>query len=141
MLDLGPIRERVEKATAGDRFVEVQETIGGTLADVFAVVDGIPFCAASFGSERAEADAQLFAHAPDDIRALCLVACTACGKCVMDAAPGLISVESGVAVIEYSKNELADAKAIARCPTDAIVWVEGAQAFGRHAAMAGSTAT
>jgi Na+-translocating ferredoxin:NAD+ oxidoreductase RNF subunit RnfB len=79
--------------------------------------------------------------ASDDIRALCLVACTACGKCVMDAAPGLISVESGLAVIDYSKNDLADAKAIARCPTDSIVWVEGAQSFGKHAAMAGSSST
>jgi len=79
--------------------------------------------------------------AGDEIRSLCLVACTACGKCVMDAPPGLISVESGVAVIDYSKNELADAKAIARCPTDAIVWVEGAQSFGKHVATAGSIAT
>lgn len=77
----------------------------------------------------------------DDVRALCLVACTACGKCVMDAAPGLISVESGVAEIDYAKNDLADEKATARCPTGAIVWVEGAQSFDRNAAMAGSNTT
>ena len=73
----------------------------------------------------------------DDVRTLCAVACTACGKCVMDAAPGLISVETGVAVIDYSINALADRKAIARCPTDAIVWVEGPQAFPARAAIAG----
>ena len=76
----------------------------------------------------------------DDVRTLCLVACTACGKCVMDAAPGLISVAGGVAEIDYSKSDLATEKATARCPTGAIVWVEGAQSFGRHATTAGSTA-
>ena len=30
-------------------------------------------------------------------------------------------------VIDYGKNELADPAATARCPTDAIVWVEGQQ--------------
>jgi len=74
----------------------------------------------------------------DGIRALCLVACTACGKCVVDAAPGLISVESGLAVIDYSKNDLANAQATERCPTRAIVWVEGVQEFPSAQAMAGS---
>ncbi|HYD54471.1 MAG TPA: (Fe-S)-binding protein [Gemmatimonadaceae bacterium] len=63
----------------------------------------------------------------DDIVADCAVACTACGKCVMDAAPGLISVASGVARIDYEKNDLADIRAISRCPTGAIVWLNGAQ--------------
>jgi Na+-translocating ferredoxin:NAD+ oxidoreductase RNF subunit RnfB len=57
----------------------------------------------------------------------CRVACTACGKCVMDAGPGLISVASGVAVVDYRLNDIADEKAIARCPTGAIVWLTGAQ--------------
>jgi Na+-translocating ferredoxin:NAD+ oxidoreductase RNF subunit RnfB len=57
----------------------------------------------------------------------CRVACTACGKCVMDAAPGLISVASGVAVVDYRLNELATEAAVARCPTGAIVWLDGAQ--------------
>jgi Na+-translocating ferredoxin:NAD+ oxidoreductase RNF subunit RnfB len=57
----------------------------------------------------------------------CRVACTACGKCVMDAAPGLISVASGVAAVDYRLNDMADAAAIARCPTGAIVWLRGAQ--------------
>jgi hypothetical protein len=45
----------------------------------------------------------------------------------MDAAPGLISVASGVAVLDYGRNDVADASAIARCPTGAIVWLRGAQ--------------
>jgi len=63
----------------------------------------------------------------DEIEALCKVACTACGRCAADAAPGLIEMKNGLAVVDYSKNELADPAAIARCPTGAIVWVEGAQ--------------
>jgi len=63
----------------------------------------------------------------DDALADCKVACTACGKCVMDAAPGLISVASGVAVIDYALNDVADVHAIDRCPTGAIVWLTGAQ--------------
>jgi Na+-translocating ferredoxin:NAD+ oxidoreductase RNF subunit RnfB len=57
----------------------------------------------------------------------CTVACTTCGKCVLDAAPGLISVESGVAVIDYDRIAEADEGAIERCPTGAIVWLRGAQ--------------
>jgi len=63
----------------------------------------------------------------DEIEALCQVACTACGRCAADAAPGLIEMKDGLAVVDYSKNDLADPAAIARCPTGAIVWVEGAQ--------------
>jgi ferredoxin len=65
--------------------------------------------------------------AGDDALGACKVACTACGKCVMDAAPGLISVASGVAVIDYELNALADRKAVERCPTGAIVWLDRAQ--------------
>lgn len=63
----------------------------------------------------------------EDAEALCSVACTGCGLCVQDAAPGLIKIENNLAVIDYEKAELADLKATERCPTDAIVWVEGAQ--------------
>jgi electron transport complex protein RnfB len=63
----------------------------------------------------------------DEIEALCRVACTACGRCAADAAPGLIEMKNGLAIVDYSKNDLADPAAIARCPTGAIVWVEGAQ--------------
>lgn len=63
----------------------------------------------------------------DEALEACQVACTTCGKCVLDAAPGLISIESGVAVVNYQKNALADPSATRRCPTGAIVWLEGAQ--------------
>lgn len=65
--------------------------------------------------------------AGDEVLDDCRVACTACGKCVMDAGPGLISVASGVAVVDYRLNDIAAATAIARCPTGAIVWLTGAQ--------------
>jgi hypothetical protein len=55
----------------------------------------------------------------------------------MDAAPGLISIASGVAVIDYSLNDLADAHAVDRCPTGAIVWLTGAQ-FAPGAAQPGT---
>jgi electron transport complex protein RnfB len=63
----------------------------------------------------------------DEIEALCKVACNACARCVADAAPGLIEMQHGLAVIDYERNELASPVATARCPTGAIVWVEGMQ--------------
>ena len=58
---------------------------------------------------------------------VCAVACNACERCVVDAAPGLIEMQSGLAVIDYDKIDLAEPAATARCPTESIVWVEGAQ--------------
>lgn len=58
---------------------------------------------------------------------LCSVACNACLKCVADAEPGVIEMQDNLAVIDYEKNALTDPKAIARCPTKAIVWLEGQQ--------------
>ena len=58
---------------------------------------------------------------------LCRVACNACGKCVLDAAPGVIEMKNGLAVIDYTRNDLAGPEATRRCPTNAIVWVEGPQ--------------
>ena len=75
----------------------------------------------------------------DDALAQCRVACTACGKCVQDAAEGLISVSSGVAVINYDEIVRAEPRAVERCPTGAIVWLSGAQ-FARVPVMAGSEA-
>lgn len=73
----------------------------------------------------------------DGALASCAVACTACGKCVQDAAPGLISVASGVAAVNYALIAQADAAAIRRCPTGAIVWLDGPQ-FTSAPALAGS---
>jgi Na+-translocating ferredoxin:NAD+ oxidoreductase RNF subunit RnfB len=75
----------------------------------------------------------------DAVLAECKVACTACGKCVQDAAPGLISVASGLAAIDYDHIAQAEERAVSRCPTGAIVWLEGAQ-FVPAAARAGRKA-
>jgi electron transport complex protein RnfB len=63
----------------------------------------------------------------DAAEALCAAACNACGRCALDAAPGLIQITNGLAVVDYSKNALADPAATRRCPTNAIVWVEDMQ--------------
>lgn len=65
--------------------------------------------------------------AGDEALEQCTVACTACAKCVQDAVEGLISVTSGVAVIDYDRIALAEPRATERCPTGAIVWLAGAQ--------------
>ena len=63
----------------------------------------------------------------DDATEVCAVACNACGRCVVDAAPGLISMQNGLAVIDYTKIDQANPAATSRCPTGAIAWVEGEQ--------------
>jgi RnfABCDGE-type electron transport complex B subunit len=75
----------------------------------------------------------------DDAEEVCAVACTACARCVQDAAPGLIEIKNGLAVVDYDKIETANPEATARCPTGAIVWVEGAQ-FAPIRELAGSEA-
>lgn len=65
----------------------------------------------------------------DEAEALCKVACNGCGLCATDAAPGLVQIVNGLAVVDYELNERADPKATARCPTGAITWVEGAQSL------------
>lgn len=70
----------------------------------------------------------------DVSEAQCEVACTACGKCVMDAAPGLIRLDNNLAVVDYAKNHLASPVAIERCPTGAIVWLDDSRTLkGREA--------
>ena len=49
----------------------------------------------------------------------------------MDAAPGLISIATGVAVVNRDLVALYDPKAVERCPTGAIVWLTGAQFAGQ----------
>jgi len=71
--------------------------------------------------------------------AVCSVACNACGRCVVDAEPGLISMVSSLATIDYNQIELENPKAIERCPTGAIVWIEGQQ-FAQVVDSAGSEA-
>lgn len=58
----------------------------------------------------------------DDAEAECEVACTACGRCAVDAPGKLISMVDNLAVIDYAKNHLASQTAMQRCPTGAIGW-------------------
>ena len=74
----------------------------------------------------------------DVVLELCQVGCTACGKCALDAAPGLITMKRGLPVIDWSKRELASPDATRRCPTGAITWVEGAQQFARAESVGAS---
>jgi len=60
----------------------------------------------------------------DTAEASCEVACTACGKCVMDSKPGVMRLENNLAVIDYAQNARAAKAAIERCPTGAIVWFD-----------------
>jgi len=59
----------------------------------------------------------------DEAEARCEVACTACGRCAADA-PNLIRIENQLAVIDYSRNQIATRAPIERCPTGAIVWMD-----------------
>jgi Na+-translocating ferredoxin:NAD+ oxidoreductase RNF subunit RnfB len=64
-------------------------------------------------------------HAEGELaEAACEVACTACGKCVADAAPGLITVRENLAEIDLSLIGEAKREAIDRCATGAIVWFD-----------------
>lgn len=63
-------------------------------------------------------------EAGDEILEDCLVGCTACARCEMDALPGLIAMQKNLPVVDYGKNELAKIGAIDRCPTGAIIWFD-----------------
>jgi Na+-translocating ferredoxin:NAD+ oxidoreductase RNF subunit RnfB len=61
-------------------------------------------------------------EAGDELLDDCQVACTACGRCAMDA-PGLVRMERGLPVVDYTKKH--DTRhPIERCPTGAIVWID-----------------
>lgn len=60
----------------------------------------------------------------DESETDCEVTCTACGRCAADAPEGLITIQANLAMIDYSKNQLASKVAIERCPTGAIVWLD-----------------
>jgi len=61
-------------------------------------------------------------EAGDDLLDDCEVACTACGRCEMDA-PGLITMQNSLPVVDYSRNHNTQ-EPIQRCPTGAIVWID-----------------
>ena len=61
-------------------------------------------------------------EAGDEILDDCQVACTACGRCAMDA-PQYVAMQGNLPVIDYSRGRVTSA-AIERCPTGAIVWLD-----------------
>jgi Na+-translocating ferredoxin:NAD+ oxidoreductase RNF subunit RnfB len=63
----------------------------------------------------------------DGMLELCQVGCTACGKCVADAAQGLLSMQGNLPVMDPELLHLQEPDAVSRCPTGAIVWLEGSQ--------------
>lgn len=63
----------------------------------------------------------------DAALALCKVACTGCGKCVADAAPGLLRMKRNLPVLNEELRHLEATNATIRCPTGAISWIEGQQ--------------
>ena len=65
--------------------------------------------------------------AGDEARALCAVACDACGRCAVDAPAGVVTMQGGLPVIDFSQEAEPGPEATFRCPTGAIVWLEGAQ--------------
>jgi RnfABCDGE-type electron transport complex B subunit len=60
----------------------------------------------------------------DTAEAACEVACTACGKCVADGSPKLMTLANNLASVNYDWIELAERRLLDRCPTGAIVWFE-----------------
>ncbi|RMG29705.1 MAG: Fe-S cluster protein [Methanobacteriota archaeon] len=57
----------------------------------------------------------------------CRVACTGCGRCAADAPEGLIVMKNNLPVINEDLLNLETNIATLRCPTNAIVWVDGPQ--------------
>jgi electron transport complex protein RnfB len=63
-------------------------------------------------------------EAGDELLEDCEVACTACGRCAMDA-PGLVRMENELPVVDYGRSHQTRVP-IERCPTGAIVWLDPA---------------
>ncbi len=58
----------------------------------------------------------------DEVLEDCLVGCTACGKCALDAGPDLITMENNLPVVNYAARQ--NKEPIMRCPTGSIVWLD-----------------
>ena len=63
----------------------------------------------------------------DELLELCKVACTACERCVADAAQGLLKMSKNLPALNTDLLHLQSPDATRRCPTGAITWVEGQQ--------------
>ncbi len=64
----------------------------------------------------------------ESVTALCSAGCDACGKCVADAPAGLMEMKNELPVVNYASGlfttDKSTKKAIERCPTNAIQWLE-----------------
>jgi len=64
----------------------------------------------------------------ESVTALCSAGCDACGKCVADAPAGLMEMKNELPLVDYSSGLFTTdnntKKAIDRCPTHAIQWLE-----------------
>jgi RnfABCDGE-type electron transport complex B subunit len=60
-------------------------------------------------------------------RSRCSVACDACGRCAADAPAGAIEIVDGLPIINWDNEKRPTQSATWRCPTGAIVWLEGGQ--------------
>jgi Na+-translocating ferredoxin:NAD+ oxidoreductase RNF subunit RnfB len=60
-------------------------------------------------------------EAGDELLEDCEVACTACGRCAMDA-PASVRMEGNLPVVDYERPQAR--AAIERCPTGSIVWLD-----------------
>jgi electron transport complex protein RnfB len=58
---------------------------------------------------------------------LCKVACTACTRCVADAPQGFLKMKKNLPVVNPDLLHMESPEVIRRCPTGAIVWVDGQQ--------------
>jgi len=65
--------------------------------------------------------------AGEAISLLCSRACDGCGKCAADGEAGTITMENELPQIDYGLGVALTAKATERCPTQAILWLEGNQ--------------
>ena len=63
----------------------------------------------------------------DELLDLCKVACTGCERCVADAPPGLLKMQRNLPVLNPDMLHLQTPEAVRRCPTGAIIWLEGQQ--------------
>ncbi len=68
--------------------------------------------------------------AGEEARALCRVACDACGRCAADAPAGLIRMAGNLPVVDYASAVEAGPELTFRCPTSAIRWVPRGQFEG-----------
>ncbi len=71
--------------------------------------------------------------AGDEVLDDCEVACTACGRCAMDAPGGLVTMVNNLPVVDYGRPHQTRAP-IERCPTGAIVWIDEIQGVVKGAA-------